>query len=67
MALVTWSAACGPNDLPRDEIEGVLFSDQGVLGGYGFGDSWSDLEAKHADFFQLNDELKRLGVGLTLT
>ena len=60
LALATSSVACGPKDLPRDEIEGVLFSDKGVLGGYAFGDSWSEIKAKHAGSFRVNDDMKQL-------
>lgn len=56
LALVSFTAACGPKDLPREEIESVLFPSKGVLGGYDFGDSWDDIKAKHDDVFEVRDD-----------
>jgi hypothetical protein len=50
------TAACGPKDLPRDEIAKVLFPTEGVLGGYDFGDSWEDIKAKHDEVFEVRDD-----------
>jgi hypothetical protein len=56
LALLAFTAACGPKDLPREEIKGVLFPDKGVFAGYDFGDSWQDIKAKHADYFEVRDD-----------
>lgn len=56
LGVLVSSAACGPRDLPRDEIKGILFPDKGVLGGYDFGDSWSDIKAKHPDHLEVRDD-----------
>lgn len=56
LALLSSVAACGPKDLPREEIAGVLFPDKGVFAGYDFGDSWQDIKAEHPDFFVVRDD-----------
>jgi hypothetical protein len=56
LALITSMAACGPTDLPRDEINGVLFPEKGIFGGFDFGDSWSDIKAKHPEQFEVRDD-----------
>jgi hypothetical protein len=56
LALLACTAACGPTDLPREEIDSVLFPTKGVLGGYDFGDSWDDIKAKHDDAFVVRDD-----------
>jgi hypothetical protein len=58
---LAFTAACGPKDLPREEIDKVLFPSEGVLGGYDFGDSWEDIKAKHDEVFEVrDDEFKQL-------
>lgn len=56
IGLLASTAACGPRDLPREEIKGVIFPDKGVFAGYDFGDSWSDIKAKHPDYFEVRDD-----------
>ena len=56
LALLSLTAACGPKDLPREEIDAVLFPTKGVLGGYDFGDSWEDIKAKHDEVFEVRDD-----------
>src|SRR5512146_693585 len=56
LALTLALTACGPKDLPREEIMTNLFQAQGVLGGYDFGTSWDDIKAKHADVFEVRDD-----------
>ena len=53
---LAFTVACGPKDLPRQEIEEVLFPSKGVLGGYDFGDSWEDIKANHDSVFELRDD-----------
>ena len=56
LSLLVTLAACGPKDLPREEIKGVLFPDEGIFAGYDLGDSWADIKTKHPDFFKLRDD-----------
>lgn len=61
LALLASMAACGPRDLPREEITGVLFPDKGVFAGFDLGDSWADIKAKHPEQFVVrDDEFKQL-------
>jgi hypothetical protein len=55
-ALVASVAACGPQDLPREEITEVLFPSKGLLAGYDFGDSWQDIKAKPPEHFAVRDD-----------
>ncbi|MBL9025533.1 MAG: hypothetical protein JNL21_25280 [Myxococcales bacterium] len=55
-ALVASVAACGPKDLPREEITEVLFPSKGLLAGYDFGDSWQDIKAKPPEHFAVRDD-----------
>ena len=61
LPLLTSLAACGPKDLPREEIAGVLFPEKGVFAGYEFGDSWDSIKSKHPEFFVVrDDDIKQL-------
>lgn len=56
LAFLAFTAACGPKDLPREEIITILFPAEGVLGGYDFGDSWEDIKANHNEVFEVRDD-----------
>ena len=50
------TTACGPKDLPREEIDKVLFPSEGVFAGYDFGTSWEDIKANHPEQFVVRDD-----------
>lgn len=56
LTLLAFTAACGPKDLPREEINTILFPAEGVLGGYDFGDAWTDIKAKPNEVFEVRDD-----------
>ena len=56
LTLIPVLSACGPRDLPREEIAEVLFPSKGLLGGFELGDSWEDIKAKHPEQFEVRDD-----------
>ncbi len=57
LALGLFVTACGPPDMNQQEVMDTLFpADKGVVGGYDFGDSWSDIKGKHSEVFKVRDD-----------
>lgn len=56
LVLLAFTVACGPKDLPREEIMTILFPAEGVLGGYDFGDSWEEIKANPNEVFEVRDD-----------
>ena len=53
LALLT---ACGPRDMKPEEVNSVLFPAEGVIAGYDFSASWTDIKAKHNEVFEVRDD-----------
>ena len=54
--MVTTMVGCNPPDMDAKEVMSKVFTDQGVVGGYDFGDSWDKVKKNHDDVFKVRDD-----------